>query len=228
MNPKVPSLALGGVVLFAALAGCSSKEKGENSVAVTATDSACEVAKTDLPSGTTTFAVANKGSDVTEVYVYGEGDKVMGEVENIGPGTSRDFTVDLGAGIYEVACKPGQKGDGIRTEIIVAGTATTLASADRTVALEAFDHGYAGLDGLTVTQGETIEFAMTNTATDEQHEFEVLGADGNALGEIGPTDPGRSGTVVLTFDEAGTYTFVCGITDHEAKGMKGDFTVTPA
>ncbi len=76
--------------------------------------------------------------------------------------------------------------------------------------------------------GETIEFAMTNTATTEQHEFEVLGPDGNALGEIGPTDPGQTGTVVLTFDDAGTYTFVCGITDHEAKGMKGTFTVTPA
>ena len=228
MNPKVPALALGGVVLLAALAGCSSKDKGENSVAVTATDSSCEVARTELPSGTTTFAVTNKGGDVTEVYVYGEGDKVMGEVENIGPGTSRDFTVDLGAGTYEVACKPGQTGDGIRTEITVSGTATTLAAVDRTVAFQSFDHGYTGLDGLTVKAGETIEFAMTNTATTEQHEFEVLGPDGNALGEIGPTDPGQTGTVVLTFDDAGTYTFVCGITDHEAKGMKGTFTVTPA
>jgi plastocyanin len=227
MNPKVPALAVGGVVLLAALAGCSSKDKGENSIAITATDSACDVATTDLPSGTTTFAVTNKGSDVTEVYVYGEGDKVMGEVENIGPGTSRDFTVDLGAGSYEVACKPGQKGDGIRTAITVSGSATTLAAADRTVTFQAFDHGYTGLDGLTVTQGDTIEFAMTNTATDTQHEFEVLGADGNPLGEIGPTDPGATGTVVLTFDKAGSYTFVCGITDHEAMGMKGEFTVTP-
>jgi uncharacterized cupredoxin-like copper-binding protein len=184
------------------------------------------VARTDLSSGSTTFAVTNKGRDVTEVYVYGEGDKVIGEVENIGPGTSRDFTVDLGAGTYEVACKPGQKGDGIRTEITVSGTATTEAAAGRTVAFEAFDHGYTGLDGLAVTKGETIEFAMTNTATDEQHEFEVLGPDGNALGEIGPTDPGKTGTLVVTFESPGTYTFVCGITDHEAMGMTGTFTVT--
>lgn len=226
MNRTFPAVAVGGVVLLAALAGCSSKTKDADSVAVTATDSACEVATTELSSGTTTFAVTNKGSDVTEVYVYGEGDKVMGEVENIGPGTSRDFTVDLGAGTYEVACKPGQKGDGIRTEITVSGTATTEAAAGRAVAFQAFDHGYTGLDGLTVDEGETIEFAMTNTATDEQHEFEVLGPDGNALGEIGPTDPGQTGTLVLTFSKPGTYTFVCGITDHEAMGMKGTFTVS--
>ena len=50
---------------------------------------------------------------------------------------------------------------------------------------------------------------MTNTATDEQHEFEVLGPDGNALGEIGPTDPGKTGTVVLTFDERRAPTPTC-------------------
>ncbi len=47
-----------------------------------------------------TFEVTNKGSKVTEVYVYGEqgGEftKVISEVENIGPGTSRDMSVDLG------------------------------------------------------------------------------------------------------------------------------------
>jgi uncharacterized cupredoxin-like copper-binding protein len=227
MRTTLPKVVLGGAAVLVLAVGCTSKDKGENSVAVTATDSSCELAKTDLPSGSTTFAVTNKGGDVTEVYVYGEGDKVMGEVENIGPGTSRDFTVDLGAGTYEVACKPGQKGDGIRTEITVAGTATTLAAADRTVAFDAFDYGYTGLDGFTVKVGETIAFTMTNVAPDMQHEFEVSGPDGNVIGEVGPTDAGQTGTVVLTFSEPGTYTYLCGIDDHAAKGMKGEFTVTP-
>ena len=162
MNRTFPAVAVGGVVLLAALAGCSSKTKGGDSIAVTATDSACEVATTSLSSGSTTFAVSNKGSDVTEVYVYGEGDKVMGEVENIGPGTSRDFTVDLGAGTYEVACKPGQKGDGIRTEITVSGTATTEAAAGRTVEVEGYDYGYHGMMDFSAKKGETVEFTLTN------------------------------------------------------------------
>jgi uncharacterized cupredoxin-like copper-binding protein len=226
MNRTFPAVAVGGVVLLAALAGCSSKTKDADTIAVTATDSSCEVATTSLSSGTTTFDVTNKGSDVTEVYVYGEGDKVMGEVENIGPGTSRDFTVDLGAGTYEVACKPGQKGDGIRTEITVSGTATTEAAAGRTVAVEGYDFGYHGMMDFSATEGETVEFTLTNTATDEQHEFEVIGPDGKALGEIGPTDPGKTASVTLTFTAPGTYTYECGITDHAEKGMKGSFTVS--
>lgn len=78
---------------------------------------------TDLPAGPTTFEVTNTGSSVTEVYVYGEENgeytKVISEVENIGPGTSRDMAVDLASGTYEIACKPGQTGDGIRTEFTV-------------------------------------------------------------------------------------------------------------
>ena len=118
-RPVVPIVV---IVVIAIATGCASKASSDEKVAVTASDSACDVSRTDLTSGSTTFAVTNKGTEVTEVYVYGDDDKVMGEVENIGPGTSRDFTVDLGAGSYEVACKPGQVGTGIRTPITVSGT----------------------------------------------------------------------------------------------------------
>ena len=54
------------------------------------------ISSNNLKAGSTVFAVTNKGSQVTEVYVYGkEGDsysKVIAEVENIGPGTSRDLS----------------------------------------------------------------------------------------------------------------------------------------
>lgn len=211
---------------LSAVAGCSSSSSSATSVKVTATDTECQVATTSLTSGPTEFAVTNKGSDVTEVYVYADGDQVKGEVENVGPGTTRSFTVDLGAGDYEVACKPGQKGDGIRTAIVVSGTATTEAAVTRTITMSAYDYGYEGLAPLEVAKGETIAFEMVNNAPDQEHEFEVLLPTGAALGEIGPTKPGQAGRVVLTFDTPGTYTYVCGITDHEAKGMTGTFTVT--
>ena len=119
------SLVVTVVVVLAIASACASKASPGEKVAVTASSSECGVSRTDLTSGSTTFAVTNKGTEVTEVYVYGENDKVMGEVENIGPGTSRDVTVDLDAGSYEVACKPGQVGTGIRTPITVSGTSTT-------------------------------------------------------------------------------------------------------
>ena len=222
------ALATLALLLAATATACSKKESGADAVAITATDTECQVAETQLASGSTTFAIANKGSKVTEVYVYGPKDQIMGERENIAPGTSADLTVTLGKGTYEVACKPGQKGDGIRTDVTVSGQALAQPKADRTISFTAHDYGYDGLANLRVDAGETVEFTMTNTAKDVDHEFEVKGPDGEVIGEIGPTKPGKTASVTLTFEDQGTIDYVCGIDGHEAKGMKGSFQVTPA
>ena len=178
-------------------------------------------------SGTSTFAVKNVGDDVTEVYVDAKGVYVKGEVENIGPGTSRDLTVDLTVGEYEVACKPGMKGDGIRTKISATGAGgTATPTPTKTVTIEAMDDSHGGLEGMTFTKGETVEFRLHNEAPKEKHELEIFGPDGDALGEVGPTKPGVTGHVVVTLDDSGTYRVNCGIDDHAAMGMKGTFAVT--
>lgn len=122
-------LALLTVGVAIAAAGCSSDSSGGPETAITATDSECRVAATSLASGKNTFVVSNKGDKVTEVYVYGAGDKVISEKENIGPGTTATFSATLRAGDYEVACKPGQTGSGIRQKVTVGapGPATTTA-----------------------------------------------------------------------------------------------------
>ena len=66
------------------------------------------------------MSVKNSGSQITEVYVYGKGDRIIAEVENIGPSTSRNLVVELTPGSYEVACKPGMSGKGIRQPLTVA------------------------------------------------------------------------------------------------------------
>ena len=204
---------------------------GSGSVAISAGNTTCDVAKTDFAAGRISFDVKNTGSDVTEVYVYGKGgdgdfDKVVGEVENIAPGTSRDFSVSVGGGDYEVACKPGQKGDGIRTKITVSGDAAATGDAkyDREVEVTAKDDGFTGLAGFTAKVGEKIEFKLENAGT-TQHELEVLGPDGTNVGEVGPTAPGKDGEVVIELTKAGTYTYKCGIDDHASHGLQGTFTV---
>jgi iron uptake system component EfeO len=97
-------------------------------IAVNATDSVCEVARTDVDAGTVQFKVTNKGTKVTEFYVYAAGDRVMGEVENIAPGLSRELHVELPAGTYETACKPGMIGKGIRGALAVSGSAAPLTA----------------------------------------------------------------------------------------------------
>jgi iron uptake system component EfeO len=99
----------------------SSGQAKPGKIAVAASDTDCKVASTQLPAGTSTFTITNGGSKVTEFYVYAAGDRVMGEVENIVPGLTRDVIVELPAGTYETACKPGMIGNGIRNPLTVTG-----------------------------------------------------------------------------------------------------------
>jgi iron uptake system component EfeO len=123
-----PAAAL---MLVGGLAACSDGDGGGapaagGPIAVNASDTACEVATAEVPAGTSIFKVTNKGGKVTEFYVYAEGDRIMGEVENIAPGLSRDLHVELPAGTYETACKPGMIGKGIRNGLTVTGSAVPL------------------------------------------------------------------------------------------------------
>jgi iron uptake system component EfeO len=123
------------VLLIGGAAACS--DSGSNAggtgnaaaggpITVNASDTTCDVATTEVPAGTSIFKVTNKGGKVTEFYVYAEGDRIMGEVENIAPGLSRDLHVELAAGTYETACKPGMIGKGIRNGLTVTGSAVPL------------------------------------------------------------------------------------------------------
>ncbi|SBT54755.1 iron uptake system protein EfeO [Micromonospora narathiwatensis] len=122
--------AAAGVLAVAGLAGCSGDKKDAKAggpIVVKATDTACEVGETEIEAGQVTFSITNSGSKVNEFYVYAAGDRVMGEVENIAPGLSRELRVELTAGTYETACKPGMSGRGIRGALKVSGTAASVA-----------------------------------------------------------------------------------------------------
>jgi iron uptake system component EfeO len=132
MHKYVVSVALLGLALGGA-AACSkdpapSTGTQNGPIAVKATDSGCEVARGESPAGTVTFTVKNEGNKVTEFYVYAAGDRVMGEVENITPGLTRELRVELAAGTYETACKPGMIGRGIRGAFKVSGSAQPLTA----------------------------------------------------------------------------------------------------
>jgi len=133
-----------------------SSSDAADDIAVAASDDACDVATSDLDAGVHQFTVTNSGSKVTEFYVYADGDRVMGEVENIAPGVARELRVELPAGDYETACKPGMVGDGIRTALTVSGDATTL-SEDETLA-------QAGTDYQRYVQSQTGALLEQTTA----------------------------------------------------------------
>jgi iron uptake system component EfeO len=133
-------------LLVAGLTGCAEETPTAapgattGPVTVKATDSECTLSRAEVNSGTSTFSVTNGGSKVTEFYVFADGDRVMGEVENIGPGLKRDLIVELPAGKYQAVCKPGMIGDGIRGPLTVSGGTAGQTNAD--AALKEATEGY--------------------------------------------------------------------------------------
>jgi iron uptake system component EfeO len=132
---------------------------------VTASDAACQIATTQLPAGAHTFSVTNRGSKVTEFYVYAKDGSIEGEQENIGPGTIRDVVVDLAAGEYEGACKPGMKGDGIRVKLTVTGAAKALTADPKLAAAMARYTAYVSGEADDLL-AKTTEFAAAVKAGD--------------------------------------------------------------
>jgi iron uptake system component EfeO len=121
---------LAGVSLTSCTAKDATPEAGKDaadSVTVAATDTECTLSATEGKTGANTFVITNNGTKVTEFYVYDEGERVMGEVENISPGLERKLIVQLSEpGTYQTACKPGMIGDGIRGDFKVTGEAVQI------------------------------------------------------------------------------------------------------
>ena len=127
--------ATAGLLALPSLAGCTdNRAAGDDATAdprgltVNATDSACGLSAAEAPSGKLTFTVTNAGAKVTEFYLLGaDGLRIVGEVENIGPGLTRDLVLTAAPGSYFTACKPGMVGDGIRAPFAVSDSGTDVA-----------------------------------------------------------------------------------------------------
>ena len=126
ITPTTSSVrALCGIALLTvaipALSACVPNDASEaEAVAVSSTNDACTLSSAQAAAGAVTFAVTNDGDDVTEFYVFAsDGATVVSELEDIGPGVTRELVVTLEAGDYVTACKPGMVGDGIQSAFVV-------------------------------------------------------------------------------------------------------------
>ena len=142
MSRRPLAAVTGAALAMIALSACTSTAPppggggGDGGpIQVTASDTACEVSAAEAPAGNVAFSIQNTGSKVTEFYVYGTGDRIVGEVENIGPGLSRQLLVEVPqGGQYTTACKPGMVGDGIRAPFTVTGNVPGATSQDAVLA----------------------------------------------------------------------------------------------
>lgn len=130
------AIARAAVVGVAALvlSGCVAKSPADSAgpLTVTSTDSECTVSANSATSGSVTFEVTNKGTEITEFYLLAEdGLRIIGEVENIAPGAHRTLTLVAQPGDYFTLCKPGMVGDGIgKAPFSVSGDAVQAEGSD--------------------------------------------------------------------------------------------------
>ena len=173
IHPLVVVCALSTLTLGACSLTESNKtaKDSDGPVTVTASDEACKLSTTKVGSGAVTFKVKNTGSKVTEFYLYAEdGERIVGEVENIGPGLTRELVVSAEPGTYVTACKPGMEGKGIRGKLTVTDSGRTSSAEDVTEAnLEQATDGYADYvkDEAEELLDETTAFVAAYKAGDD-------------------------------------------------------------
>ncbi|MEU6815319.1 iron uptake system protein EfeO [Streptomyces sp. NPDC046860] len=129
------AIAATAAAALTALSACTAKSdaKDGDAIQVTAADTKCDTSATSVPAGQVTLKIENKGSRATEVEIVFPDDRIVSEKENIGPGTKYTLTAEVKAGSYEIACRPGMKGHGVRQKLEVTGSGR---SAKRNPALD--------------------------------------------------------------------------------------------
>ena len=173
------TLAVTALVTLPFLAGCTQNAdpapaaaSDPRALSVDSSADACTLSSTEAPAGTLTFDVTNSGDQVTEFYLLGDdGLRIVAEVENVGPGISRALTVDAPAGSYVTACKPGMKGEGIRSDFTVtASDEEPEVSADEQQLIEQAQANYAAYvrDQSAQLLEKTRQFVDLYTSGDDE------------------------------------------------------------
>jgi iron uptake system component EfeO len=117
---SAPAIAAALLVTIA-LAGCGGASGGGKShaLAFTLTSQGCSPDRATVPSGPVTISVSNGGTRfVTELELQDEKEIILGERENILPGLSGSFSLDLQPGRYVLNCPSGNVGRG---QLLVTG-----------------------------------------------------------------------------------------------------------
>lgn len=94
------SAALAAVLVGLGTASCTAKETKPADagtaasvvITVDATDTECALSATTAATGASTFVITNNGTKATEFYVYGEGGRVLAEVENVSPAWNANWS----------------------------------------------------------------------------------------------------------------------------------------
>lgn len=149
MTARLAATTIVGAALVLTLSACvpnnpTTDTAGSTVLTVDSSATDCAVSAAEAPSGTVSFTVANSGDEVTEFYLLADdGLRIVGEVENIGPGIERTLVVVAKPGEYFTVCKPGMIGAGVgKTAFTVTDSGADLSGGDVAEQVEAANANY--------------------------------------------------------------------------------------
>ncbi|MGW3105247.1 iron uptake system protein EfeO [Streptomyces sp. NPDC001100] len=154
--------AVAAAAALTAVTACTAKSdaKDGDAIQVTAADSKCTTSTTSIPAGQVTLKIENTGSKATEVEILFPDDRIVSEKENIGPGTKYTLTAEVKAGAYEIACRPGMKGHGVRQKLTVTGGSAAKRDPKLDAAVAAYREYAQNEADATIPKVETFVNAI--------------------------------------------------------------------
>ncbi|MFD4876464.1 iron uptake system protein EfeO [Streptomyces sp. NPDC058420] len=154
--------AVAAAAALTAVTACTAKSdaKDGDAIQVTAADSKCTTSATSIPAGQVTLKIENTGSKATEVEILFPDDRIVSEKENIGPGTKYTLTAEVKAGSYEIACRPGMKGHGVRQKLTVTGGSAAKRDPKLDAAVAAYREYAQEQADATIPKVETFANAI--------------------------------------------------------------------
>ncbi|AUZ88541.1 PbrT family lead (Pb2+) uptake porter [Arthrobacter agilis] len=175
LSKPAAAVAACGVLLATACtpnASAGTADGASGGLSVTSTAEDCSVSAATAESGPLTFSITNAGDQVTEFYLLAEdGLRIVSEVENIGPGISRDLVVNARPGSYYTVCKPGMVGDGVgRASFTVTDSGTAVEpTGDEQTQIDAAAVNYKAYvkDQVDQLLAGTEDFAAAYVAGDD-------------------------------------------------------------
>ncbi|MCU1344614.1 MAG: Peptidase Imelysin, partial [Acidimicrobiia bacterium] len=105
----------------------SSATKQE--IKVTISDAGCAPREIPAKAGGTTFTVTNDGSAAVTEFEILDGTKILGEVENVIPGSDKSFSITLKPGTFTTYCPNGKTEKGVLQVVDAPAAATGNAAA---------------------------------------------------------------------------------------------------
>lgn len=201
----LPLLGIGSLILTGCVANDSGSGDADSAadgdvITVTITDTTCDVSTSSIPSGRTSFRLVNEGTVRNEFEILAEDQlRIIGERENLGPGTTTDYTVLLEEGSYYTACKKNMIGSLVdaREFTVTQGEEIEVSADDQEIIDEAVTNYTAYIRDqagqlLEATQQFVADYKAGNEdAAREQYpvarmHYERIEPTAEAFGDIDP------------------------------------------